>query len=200
MFTGLIEALGQITSITPLQQGIHVEISTEALRPRLSIGCSVAVNGVCSTATTLTKTGFTVDYLEETLKKTNFGHLKVGDIVNLELPLTPQSHIGGHFVTGHVDCIGTVTDLDKDGPWAVIRVAYPAAFRPYLIPKGSIAIDGISLTVVDLDDHTFSCHLIPHTQENTTLKIRRKDSSVNLEFDMLGKYLYRFHTLEKDHK
>ena len=156
------------------------------------VGDSVCVNGVCSTVTKMTATSVFFDYMEETLRKSNFDKLSVDDHVNLELSLTPSTKMGGHFVTGHIDCVGTISQFDIKDPWAILKIQFPDSFAPYIIPKGSVAIDGISLTVVDAGKNELSCHLIPHTLQETILSDKKVGDSVNLEFDMIGKYLFRF--------
>ncbi len=154
----------------------------------MRLGDSVSVNGACLTVARKTTTSFSVDLLNETRKKTNLGQLKAGAIVNLERALKASSRMGGHWVSGHVDEVGAIESM-KDGE---IVVRFRSKFAPYLIPKGSITIDGVSLTVVDLGKRSFSCHLIPHTLHHTSLKDRKKGDLVNLEYDIVGKYLYRF--------
>ncbi|MBT5855925.1 riboflavin synthase [bacterium] len=192
MFTGLVETLGRIDHVTSLGDGSRMTITHLGLP--VAEGDSVAVNGVCSTAVDIQDNAFSVDYLPETLSKTTCDNLSKNDTVNLETALTLQTKLGGHFVTGHVDCVGDVikfTNADELSPFGEIIVKYPKEFAAYLIPKGSITIDGVSLTIVDLTDSTFSCHLIPETLSKTVLKDRPVGSQVNLEYDMLGKYVVR---------
>ncbi len=198
MFTGLINALGKIEHITPLGKGLDVHINAPmAFINDIQIGDSINVNGVCSTAIATTQTTFRVQYLEETLNKTTMASLKVGAPVNLEPCLTLQTKLGGHLVSGHVDTTGRIDQLIKDQGWAVIHVSFDSTFAPFCIQKGSIAIDGISLTIVDLSQSHFSCHLIPHTQDQTNLHAKTVGDYVNLEFDQVGKYLHRFITLKE---
>ena len=193
MFTGLINTLGYVQYVSPLGTGLTVEIeASQSFIEDIQIGDSINVNGVCSTAIDTAQTSFSVQYLEETLKKTTMGELKQGDCVNLEPCLTLQTKLGGHLVSGHVDDTGCIKSISFDGDWAVIEVAYNSKFAPFLIQKGSIAIDGISLTVVDLSNERFTCHLIPHTQNHTNLHKKTDGDRVNLEFDQVGKYLHRF--------
>ena len=196
MFTGIIQEVGKIKHIQPLTDGISVECSISKLLNDISIGDSVCVNGVCSTVTNITSSSVFFDYMEETLKKSNFDTLSVGDNVNLELSLTPSTKMGGHFVTGHIDCVGTISQFDIKDPWAILNIRFSDSFAPYIIPKGSVAIDGISLTVVDARKNELSCHLIPHTLQETILADKKVGDSVNLEFDMIGKYLFRFKNLD----
>ncbi len=197
MFTGLVEALGEVLSIANLGEGIVVRVQMpQDWMGTVKDGDSVSVNGVCSTALDLEGPSFRVDYLKETLDKTTFGDLKVGDRVNLERSLLPTTRIGGHFVTGHVDCTGEILGLDRQEPWGILTLGYPTGFRKFLVPKGSITIDGIALTLVEIDDAQFSCHLIPHTLDHTSLRDKRVGDAVNLEYDILGKYLYNFRTYD----
>ena len=196
MFTGLVQATGNIQTRSLLGNGIECSIQAPSgFVSDIAIGDSINVNGVCSTAISKTDTTFTVQYLEETLAKTTMDSIKESDIVNLEPCLTLATKLGGHLVSGHIDDTGTIQSLTHDGEWAFIKINYNSYFAPYLIPKGSIAIDGISLTVVDVAEDWFSCHLIPHTIANTSLQAKSDGDLVNLEFDQVGKYLYRFHTL-----
>ena len=198
MFTGLIKEVGHIKHIEPLGNGKEATIQcSHEFSTDLAIGDSISINGVCSTVTQKTATSFTVQFLEETLKKTTMGAIQETEKVNLEPCLTLQTKLGGHLVSGHVDDTGTIQTIDNDGQWAVITIEYNETFAPFLIPKGSIAMDGISLTVVDLSNTTFSCHLIPHTLANTNLHAKQPGDKINLEFDQVGKYLVRQNDLNK---
>ena len=198
MFTGLVQSIGTISSISDLGNGKEMVISCDKeFSSDTQIGDSISIDGVCSTATIKTSTSFTVQYLEETLVKTTMKYIKEGSCVNLEPCLTPSTKMGGHIVSGHIDDTGIIQSLDYDGEWAIIKVSYKEKYRPFLISKGSIAINGISLTVVDIEDNWFSCHLIPHTIDHTSLKDKQTGDHVNLEFDQIGKYLYRFYSLDK---
>ena len=141
---------------------------------------------------------FSVDYLPETLKKTTMGLLKEGDKLNLEPSLKASDRLGGHIVTGHVDCVAEVTKVTTLGETWIYEFTYQESFKPFIISKGSIAVDGISLTVVDPKENRFECHIIPHTGEETTLTLKKEGMMVNLEYDLTGKYLYRFYQLEKE--
>ena len=196
MFTGLVQETGILQHIKPLGSGIECTIeSTPKFISDINIGDSININGICSTAISKTNNTFNVQYLEETLTKTTMKHAIKSDIVNLEACLTLSTKLGGHLVSGHIDDTGTIESLTYDGEWAVIKIKFNSIFTQYLIPKGSIAIDGISLTVVDVEKNWFSCHLIPHTINNTSLKNKTAGDYVNLEFDQVGKYLYRFYSL-----
>ena len=196
MFTGLIESLGTLQTVTPKGSGATIEIGcSNTILDQLSIGDSISVSGICSTVTSKTDTSFFVDYLEETLTKTTLKHATQHQSVNLELCLTPTSRMGGHMVTGHVDGTGTISNIKTDGDWHILTIAYPTEFAAYLIPKGSIAMDGISLTVVDVTDTQFSCHIIPHTYQHTTLHTKQTNDTVNLEFDHYAKYVHKINKL-----
>ena len=184
MFTGLIQEVGLVNSVAPLQGGLTVSFRSTICLPKLNIGDSVAINGVCSTVVKIENDLFFVEYLPETLAKTTFNTLGVNQDVNLECCLTASSYVGGHFVSGHVDCKGSFVEIEKGDPWWVIRVSYDPSFFPYIVDKGSIAIDGVSLTVVDNKPGEFSCHLIGHTISNTIFSKKIKGDEVNLEFDI----------------
>lgn len=190
MFTGIIEAFGTVTSISQKGNGktMTFQAPTEIVS-QLKTGDSISVSGACSTALDITNTTFTVDYLPESLAKTTLNDLTIGSTVNLELCLTPQSRIGGHFVTGHVDTIGHITQLSQESPWGSIEITFDTAWSKYIVDKGSITIDGISLTIVDRSLTTLTCHLIPHTFTHTILGQKKVGQRVNLEFDVLGKYV-----------
>jgi riboflavin synthase len=195
MFTGLINTIGHVGRISTLGDGLEMEIKTPPkYSDNIKMGDSICINGVCSTAVSISKTGIVVQYLKETLLKTTMGSLSVHDSVNLELCLTLNTKLGGHLVSGHVDDTGKITDLITHDPWTIMNISYASEWAHCLIPKGSIAIDGISLTIVDLSDHSFSCHLIPHTTATTNLSQKKIGDAVNLEFDQIGKYIHRIMT------
>lgn len=195
MFTGLIEKVGSISSVSALGEGKRMEIQVESLWDSVAIGDSISVDGVCSTVVSKTSDSFTVDYLKETLTKTTVSDWSKGQSVNIERCVTPTTHLGGHIVSGHVDTVGTVSRFEQRGPWHEIEIEFSEEFAPLIVEKGSIALNGISLTLVDVTTTSFVCHLIPHTISHTSLQIVKQGSSVNLEFDIIGKYLYRFHQL-----
>jgi riboflavin synthase len=190
MFTGIIEAFGTVTSISQKGNGkaITFQAPTQMIS-QLKTGDSISVSGACSTALDITNTTFTVDYLPESLSKTTLNDLRVDSVVNLELCLTPQSRIGGHFVTGHVDTVGCITQLTQEVPWGSIEITFDTKWSKYIVDKGSITIDGISLTIVHRSLTTLTCHLIPHTFTHTILGQKQIGHRVNLEFDILGKYV-----------
>lgn len=194
MFTGLIETAGTLVSLEKSGNDVwRFVIDAPVLAGALAIGDSVANNGCCLTVVQISGTLLGFDVLDETLRKTSFSALKPGSVVNLERSLRADARLGGHFVTGHVDATGTIVFLRRDGANFRLCVRAPHAFCKYLAYKGSIAIDGISLTVAainDVDD-TFEIWLIPHTMQETNLRERKAGDSVNLEFDILAKYVER---------
>ncbi len=187
--------IGLIKSATKTSSGLDVLISSNLA---LNIDDSVSVNGVCSTVTEFSDGIFKVQYSTETLGKTTFKTLKENQSVNLEPSLAVGDPLGGHFVTGHVDTTGEMASIKSHDDYKEITLSFPEKFEKYLIPKGSICIDGISLTVNSIENNTFSCYIIPHTISNTTLSQSKEGDQVNLEFDMMGKYLYRFYELRNN--
>jgi riboflavin synthase len=184
MFTGLVAGTGTIRS---LRDG-RLEVETP-LAAELSPGDSISVNGVCLTALDPSPEGFRADVMPETLRRTSLGPLGSGDPVNLELPLRATDRLGGHFVQGHADGTGTVESVREEGFSRVVRVAAPGELLRYVVEKGSIAVDGVSLTVSAVDDEAFEVSLIPETLERTTLGAAAPGRVVNLEVDVLAKYL-----------
>jgi len=195
MFTGIIEHFGTIESLTQGGTGGRVTIHAPTLASSLAISNSIAVNGCCLTVVSLENARFSADISGETMRKTSFGAtatgLKKGARVNLEQPLTAGKEFGGHFVLGHVDTIGWVTRLEPEGDnwWYEVRV--PDDFARYVVPKGSITIDGISLTVARWSDNVAAIAVIPYTYEHTNIRDRKSGDAVNLEGDVLGKYVER---------
>jgi riboflavin synthase len=189
MFTGLIEAIGEVTGRTAAADGQRISIRSP-LAAGLSLGDSVAVNGVCLTVVK-TDTAFHADVGPETLRVTTLGSLEDGALVNLERPLRGDGRMGGHFVQGHVDAVGRIEDLRPASDFHWLTVSFPAELGRYLVVKGSIAVDGISLTVAGLGADRFDVQLVPFTLEHTNLKRARIGDCVNLECDMIGKYVAR---------
>jgi riboflavin synthase len=188
MFTGLVQTTGTVRRVEPDGDGAHIEVST-ALGAELSEGDSVAVNGVCLTAVEAHREGFRADVMAETLRRSSLGPLAPGDPVNLELPLRAGAPLGGHVVQGHVDGTGTVEDVRDEGLSRVVGIACDGDLLRYVVEKGSIAVDGVSLTVASVDDHGFTVSLIPETLERTTLGEAAPGRVVNLEVDVLAKYV-----------
>jgi len=190
MFTGLVESVGAIARVEPLATGFRLEVRTD-LGQALAPGDSVAVNGVCLTVVSRDRDAFQADISPETARVTTLGALRPGTLVNLERPLKADARLGGHFVQGHVDAVGTLTGLRHDGECHWISVSYPAALAAYIVHKGSIAVDGISLTVAVLDGLSFDVQIVPFTWEHTNLKGSAERDAVNIECDILGKYVAR---------
>jgi riboflavin synthase len=190
VFTGLIEILGAVRYVKSLDQEAEFAILAE-FDGYVEIGESVAVNGVCLTVIGRDPESFWAQAGFETLQRTNLGALKTGDRVNLERALRFGERLGGHLVTGHVDCIGTIASREPRGEFELIWFACPAEWTRQMAPKGSIAVDGISLTLVDVQSDRFSVMLIPHTLANTTLGFKKPGETVNLETDLLAKYVQK---------
>ena len=193
MFTGLVESTGTVASVERDGDGARLSVSTP-LAAELADGDSIAVNGVCLTARAVQPDGFAADVMAETLRRSSLGPLAAGDRVNLELPLRADGRLGGHVVQGHVDGIGTVASAVADGFARVVRVDAPADLLRYVVEKGSIAIDGVSLTVAAVDEDGFEVSLIPETLERTTFGSLEPGRTVNLEVDVLAKYVEKLIT------
>lgn len=189
MFTGIIEEIGTIRGIRRGNRSVVLEIGAVKVLEDTKVGDSIATNGVCLTVTAMENNGFTADVMPETMERSNLGGLKPGDRVNLERALCLNSRLGGHLVAGHIDGTGRITDRVKDenAVWLTIRPT-PEILR-YVVEKGSVAIDGVSLTVAYVDEVVFKVSIIPHTQEETTLTGKRSGEVVNLENDMIVKYV-----------
>jgi riboflavin synthase alpha subunit len=194
MFTGIVEALGHVASVeTSPEAGRRLGVAVPDEQGwRLGLGESVAISGVCLTVVDAAPGRLAFDLAEETLRVTTLGGLGVGDPVNLERPLRLDGRLGGHLVLGHVDGMGRVAAVRPEGAGARVDVEVPARLRPLLIPKGSVTVDGVSLTVAALEDGVFAVALIPHTLAVTTLGRRRPGDRVNLEMDVIGKYVRGF--------
>ena len=190
MFTGLIETVGEVIESKATSAGRRLRIAT-TLAPDLALGDSLSVNGVCLTVVFNDSVELQADVGPETLRVTTLGMLQRGALVNLERPLKADGRLGGHFVQGHVDGVGHVEDLRAAAEFTWLTVSFPAALAPYIIRKGSIAVDGISLTVAGLGDDRFDVQLVPFTVEHTNLKRAQNGDRVNLECDMVGKYVAR---------
>jgi riboflavin synthase len=197
MFTGLVEMVGEVAEIKPTPSGLRLRLSTE-LAAGMTPGDSLAVNGVCLTVVSADSGGVHMDVSPETLRVTTLGTLKRGTVVNLERPMRADARFGGHFVQGHVDATGSIEDMRQDGDCWWVTVRFPPSLAPQIVRKGSIAIDGISLTVAGVDDRRLDVQIIPFTWENTNLKAARVHDPVNIECDMLGKYVLRAMEVVKD--
>ncbi len=190
MFTGIVEEVGTVQSSN---QG-RLTMAAITVMPTLEIGGSISVNGACLTVTTLEANEFTVDVVPETLRRTNLGDLSVKSPVNLERPLRADGRLDGHIVQGHVDGTGTISEISADGEALMVRMDVPPQVARYVVEKGFIAVDGVSLTVVHCDEMGFSVTVIPHTRDHTIFGSRRVGDTVNIEIDILAKYVERLTT------
>ena len=189
MFTGLIEEIGKIQEIKPKTNGIEIKVSAQKVLEDSQIGDSIAINGVCLTITELGDNYFKFDVSQETLDRSTFKYLKIGDYVNLERALRPSDRLGGHIVQGHVDTVGEIKSIITKGEHTEFVFTFPSKYSNLIVEKGSIAIDGISLTINYIQDNSFSINIIPHTIQNTNLQFKNIGDKVNIEFDILGKYV-----------
>jgi len=189
VFTGLVQELGAVDRTEATPGGVRLTIRARTVAGELERGDSVAVNGVCLTATEVGDGAFAADVMHETLRRSSLREATEGRAVNLELPLRAADRLGGHVVQGHVDGLGAVRDLHEDGFARVVAIAAPPEVLRYVVEKGSIAVDGISLTVVAVDEEGFSVSLIPETRERTTLGAAAPGTPVNLEVDVFAKYV-----------
>jgi riboflavin synthase len=192
MFTGIIEEVGTIRELRAFSGGARITIACGKVWKELETGESVSVNGVCLTAIEIGQGYFVADISPESLSRSTLGGMRKGKPVNLERALSPTSRLGGHIVQGHVDGIGTVRSIERSGQGALYSFSYPSDLGRYLVEKGSIAVDGISLTVSSLRDGEFSTAIIPHTIEETDLRELKAGDAVNLEVDIIAKYVQRF--------
>jgi riboflavin synthase len=190
MFTGLVESLGEVKEVRPDGDGRDLIIAAP-MAPELAIGESVAVNGACLTVVARDSNTFRFQAGPETLRRTNLGELRPGDRVNLERSVRLSDRLGGHLVQGHVDGLGSIASRERQGEWETIWFACPPALARQMVSKGSVAVDGISLTIVDVNTDRFSVALIPHTLAVTTLGFKPVGASVNLETDLIAKYVAR---------
>jgi riboflavin synthase len=190
MFTGLVESIGGLIDRTLTDGGFRLRIAT-SLAPELSAGDSLAVNGVCLTVIEAAGGEMSADVGPETVRVTTLGELPRGSVVNLERPLRADSRFGGHFVQGHVDAIGRIEEVRRDAEFVWLTVSHPAALAPLFVSKGSVAVDGVSLTVAILGANRFDVQLVPYTLEHTNLGRARVADAVNLECDIVGKYVAR---------
>lgn len=194
MFTGIVEDLGRVKSLVKGKNSAQLSLVSPLIVSDIKLGDSIAVNGVCLTVTSFDSQSFTVDIMAETLDKTNLGALKKEDRVNLERALRLSDRLGGHLVSGHVDDLGTITGKEKQDIAIIIEVTFNPSLNKYLVPKGSVALDGTSLTIVAVDKNKFTVSLIPHTRGQTTLGFKDVGDKVNLEMDIISKYLEKLGT------
>ena len=191
MFTGIIEEIGIVRNIVKGSRSIKLTITAKKVLENTNLGDSIAVNGVCLTVTALGKDGFTADVMPESMSKTNMGKLKPGDRVNLERALTLSSRLGGHIVSGHIDGVGDIINMEKDDNAVRVTVTSVPKVMKYIVSEGSVALDGVSLTVAHLGDNDFTVSLIPHTAQVTTLLDKKVGDKLNIENDVVGKYVER---------
>ena len=202
MFTGLIEEVGEVVAVPASDSGTQLQIAGPAIAKKSRKGDSIAVNGCCLTLTLRRGDRLTFDLLEETIACTNFKNLRRSDRVNLERALPSEGRLGGHFVQGHIDCVSQIVAFDEKGADFRLEVELPAEFAKYVARKGSIALNGISLTVADVFPESFAVWIIPYTKRHTNLDHARVGDLVNVEFDILAKYVERMlarHALKPNH-
>jgi len=197
MFTGIIQEIGRVKSAVR-KSNLLLDVESQIIAPMLKIGDSVAINGVCLTVIESKRNGFIIEAVEETLSRTNLGRLNTGDPVNLEPPIAASEMFHGHFVQGHIDCAGKILSMEPESGSLRISIEFPKRFADYLIEKGSVAVDGVSLTVVDTRPTAFSAAIIPHTIKNTIFRYGRIGDQVNLEFDMVAKYVEKLLSSRND--
>ncbi len=189
MFTGLVEEIGKIEAIVKSARSARITIKSQKVLEGVQLGDSIATNGICLTVTAFDRDGFTVDAIAETMHRTNLKDLSSGSEINLERALRLGDRLGGHIVSGHIDGTGVIKAREKEDNAFWITVEAPPNILKYIVPKGSVAIDGVSLTVVDVDDTTFKVSIIPHTKDKTTLLKKEANDVVNVECDVIGKYV-----------
>ena len=198
MFTGIVEELARVKKIKTKKRGIRYTISANTVLDDLEIGDSICINGVCLTVTKRQKDMFSIDIIEETLDKSNLGELKENDYVNLERAMKVSDRFGGHIVQGHVETQGVILEKQIEEDEARISVCLDPEWMRYCIPKGSITLDGVSLTIASINKNIIEIALIPHTLENTTLGLKDKSDTLNVETDIIGKYIDRLLTFDGD--
>ena len=191
MFTGIVETTGKVTRIDRLSESVRLSIAAGRVSEDVSLGDSIAVNGVCLTVVSIDAPELVFDAVYETLRRTTLGALSVGDVINLERAMVANGRFGGHIVQGHVDGVGRISSMRPVGNAWQVHVDVDTNLMRYIVEKGSICIDGISLTVADAGHSSFSVSVIPHTWDNTTLSSRRAGDSLNIECDIIGKYIER---------
>lgn len=200
MFTGIIEELGVVRKIKMTGESGSIDIMAHKVLEHTKIGDSIAVNGVCLTVTSLSKDGFTADIMAETFRRSSLGKCHPKDKVNLERAMAADGRFGGHIVSGHIDGTGTITENKKEGNAVWVTVKTQKEIMDLIVEKGSICIDGISLTVADLEEGSFQVSIIPHTGEATTLLMKHPGDLVNLENDVVGKYVQKLLNIQTDKK
>lgn len=196
MFTGLVEEIGVVESVIKSAKSARIKIKAKKVLKGVSLGDSISTNGVCLTVTEFDSNSFAVDVMAETMRKSNLKKLMQGDKVNLERALRVGDRLGGHLVSGHIDGVGSIESFEEEDNAVWISISAPQEILKYIVYKGSIAIDGVSLTVAYVDDSMFKVSIIPHTREVTTLLKKNIGDEVNIECDMIGKYVEKFLSLK----
>jgi riboflavin synthase len=191
MFSGIVQSVGTIGKFIQQNEGAVLVVNTEDGFSGFEVGESIAVNGVCLTVVDSTQTTFKLDLSTETLSRTNFENVITGDKVNLERSLTPSTKISGHFVSGHIDRVGEIINIEEKSGEVLFRFSHPKELGSFIMEKGSIALDGVSLTVFDCKDNGFTVSVIPFTLEHTNLSARKIGDLINIECDMIGKYVFK---------
>lgn len=191
MFTGIIKSVGKVQKMQSLDGGKEITIASD-FADEVSVDQSISINGVCHTATACDDKTFTMQSVDETLRKTNIGELQKGNLVNLERSLRPDQLLDGHIVQGHVDATGTIQKIEQEGTDWLFTIEYPKEHSDLIVGRGSIAVDGISLTVANEQGNSFTVAIIPYTYEHTNLQSKEVGDTVNLEFDVLGKYVIKY--------
>jgi riboflavin synthase len=194
MFTGIIEEIAKIEKTKPIAGGLSIKIGAIKILDDISVNDSICVDGVCLTVTNFDNSGFWVDAVGATLEKSTFASVKPSSYVNLERSVRLNDRLGGHLVQGHVNGIGTISEIQKLGENYLLQITFPENLKKYLIREGSIAVNGISLTIADLDKNLISISIIPHTWQNTNLRHKKVNDKVNIEIDVLAKYVEKLLT------
>ena len=192
MFTGLIEEIGKVEAVIKSTKSARITIKADEVLQGVKLGDSISTNGVCLTVTSFSSNSFIVDVMAETMRSSNLNKLSPGEEVNLERALRASDRLGGHIVSGHIDGIGSIKNYEQEDNAVWITIAATTEILKYIVHKGSIAIDGVSLTVAYVDETEFKVSIIPHTKEKTTLLYKKKGDQVNLECDVIGKYVEKF--------
>ncbi|TJX13095.1 riboflavin synthase [Tissierella creatinini] len=192
MFTGIIEEIGRVESVVKSAKSSRITIKAKKVLEKVKLGDSISTNGVCLTVTSFDRDKFSVDVMAETIRRSNLRNFSPGDEVNLERALSLGDRLGGHIVSGHIDGVGTIEDFEKEDNAVWITISASIEILKYIVQKGSIAIDGVSLTVAYVDNEVFKVSVIPHTKDMTTLLGKKVGAGVNLECDMIGKYIEKF--------
>lgn len=200
IFTGLVEEMGRVLSITSGDKSVQLKIQCSKVLENAKLGDSIATNGTCLTAIEIGKDYFVADCMHETIKRTNLKRLKSGDIVNLEKSISLSTPLGGHLVTGDVDCEGNIISIERDGIAKIYVIEIENRFMKYIVEKGRVSIDGASLSIVGFENNTLSVSLIPHTQEMITLGKKKVGDFVNIETDLVGKYIERLLNFKEEKK